>query len=222
MEDDRSEQEIEYYSDVLCVWALIAEIKNAELKRRFHDRVRLRQRYLDLFCDTETRIGKGWKERGGYAAFGDHVRSVAGRYLEETVHPRIWNDVRPSTSANAHLYLKATSLALGPEAEAQGCRAMRRAFFFEGRDIARAQIVLDVLGEQGIRAEALVPFIEGGQALSALLADSRLSQEARVSGSPTWRLNEGRQLLYGNIGYRVLSANIEELLKHPENEASWC
>jgi hypothetical protein len=28
--------------------------------------------------------------------------------------------------------------------------------------------------------------------------------------------------LLGNVGYRVLLANIEELLKNPTNEASWC
>ena len=29
-------------------------------------------------------------------------------------------------------------------------------------------------------------------------------------------------VLFGNVGYRILSANIEELLKHPGAEASWC
>jgi hypothetical protein len=35
-------------------------------------------------------------------------------------------------------------------------------------------------------------------------------------------MNGGRQILYGNVGYRILNANVEELLKHPEQEASWC
>ena len=28
--------------------------------------------------------------------------------------------------------------------------------------------------------------------------------------------------LYGNVGYRILDANIEELARHPGLEASWC
>jgi hypothetical protein len=34
--------------------------------------------------------------------------------------------------------------------------------------------------------------------------------------------NEGRQRLNGNVGYRVLEANIRELLNHPAGEQSWC
>ena len=52
--------------------------------------------------------------------------------------------------------------------------------------------------------------------------DLRDATDQGVKGSPTWVLNEGRQLLYGNVGYRILNANIEELLKNPGNEASWC
>jgi len=33
----------------------------------------------------------------------------------------------------------------------------------------------------------------------------------------------GHQLLYGNVGYRLIEANVRELLHNPEaGEASWC
>ena len=35
-------------------------------------------------------------------------------------------------------------------------------------------------------------------------------------------LNEGRQLLAGNVGYRVIEANIRELLDTPGDQQSWC
>ena len=37
----------------------------------------------------------------------------------------------------------------------------------------------------------------------------------RGEGWPTCVLNEGRQLLFGNVGDRVLEANIRELLREP-------
>ena len=45
----------------------------------------------------------------------------------------------------------------------------------------------------------------------------------RIEGSPSFVLNEGRQKLYRNIGFRVIEANIQELLRVPgSNQASWC
>ncbi len=36
-------------------------------------------------------------------------------------------------------------------------------------------------------------------------------------------LNQGHQKLYGNLGYRVIEANIRELLREPgAGEMSWC
>jgi hypothetical protein len=43
-----------------------------------------------------------------------------------------------------------------------------------------------------------------------------------VTVSPTLIFNEGRQRLNGNVGYRVIEANIRELLHNPSGELSWC
>jgi len=34
--------------------------------------------------------------------------------------------------------------------------------------------------------------------------------------------NEGRQVLTGNVGYRVIEANVRELLRVPVDQSSWC
>ncbi|TPV95892.1 MAG: disulfide bond formation protein DsbA, partial [Myxococcales bacterium FL481] len=34
--------------------------------------------------------------------------------------------------------------------------------------------------------------------------------------------NEGRQRLNGNVGFRIIEANVRELLRHTETEHSWC
>lgn len=41
-------------------------------------------------------------------------------------------------------------------------------------------------------------------------------------GSPIRALREGRQVLFGNVGYRILHANLEELLCTDAGGASWC
>ena len=49
----------------------------------------------------------------------------------------------------------------------------------------------------------------------------QVQQDLKVPVSPALVLNEGRQLLNGNVGYRVIEANIRELLANSSVEASW-
>jgi len=58
--------------------------------------------------------------------------------------------------------------------------------------------------------------------MSALMSDYEDAKELGLKGSPSLVMNNGRQVLYGNVGYRILNANIRELLERPVSEASWC
>ena len=40
--------------------------------------------------------------------------------------------------------------------------------------------------------------------------------------SPSLLLNDGRQRLNGNVGYRVIAANVREILERPPGQLSWC
>ena len=64
--------------------------------------------------------------------------------------------------------------------------------------------------------------LEDGRAFAALAADYEAATRDQVKGSPTFVLNHGRQRLYGNVGYRIIEANIEELLRDRGEMASWC
>jgi predicted DsbA family dithiol-disulfide isomerase len=64
--------------------------------------------------------------------------------------------------------------------------------------------------------------LDSGMALAALMSDYRVAREYNIKGSPTLIMNEGRQSIFGNVGYRVLQANVEELLKNATDQASWC
>lgn len=213
---------VEYYSDVLCIWAWIAERRNQELILSFSDQVDIHCQFLDLFSDTESRIGAGWREKGGYVGFGEHVRASAEPYSDAAVHADVWTRVRPKTSANAHLVIKAVQLVRGDGAARELASAFRAAFFAQAVDIGILGLDLEIAEGLGHAPSELREVIESGGALAALLSDNKSAHERRVVGSPTWVMNQGRQTLYGNVGYRVLHANVEELLRRPEHEASWC
>ena len=64
--------------------------------------------------------------------------------------------------------------------------------------------------------------IKEGTALAALMNDMEKKELLKLEGSPSYVMNDGRQKLYGNIGYRVIEANVTELLEHGNNQLSWC
>jgi predicted DsbA family dithiol-disulfide isomerase len=213
---------VDYFTDILCVWAWIGQRRVEEMEQEWGDKVRVRHYCMNVFGDTSNRIGEKWAKRGGYEGFGQHVLESAAPYETAPVNPQIWGDVRPRTSATAHLVVKAAELVSGQADAMKLATALRRSFFVDTLDIGSLDVVLQVAADSGFDRGAIMSRMETGEPQAALMADLEASQELRINGSPSWVMNDGRQILYGNVGYRVLSANIEELLRNPEQEASWC
>ena len=100
---------------------------------------------------------------------------------------------------------------------------MRSAFFEQAQDIAVERVQQEVAMRVGVRLGAVQPSLRDGRAHAALAYDYQDAQTMGVQGSPTFLLNDGRQKLYGNVGYRIIEANIQELLRDPNpDQASWC
>jgi predicted DsbA family dithiol-disulfide isomerase len=66
-------------------------------------------------------------------------------------------------------------------------------------------------------------FLADGRAFAALAHDYQEADRMRIQGSPSFVLNDGRQILYGNVGFKIIEANIREILRTPSaGQASWC
>ena len=227
---------ISYVSDVLCVWAYVAEVRLDELRKEFGDSVELEYRFIPIFGATRHRIGEGWKERGGYTGFGAHVRNVAKGFPHATVNEGVWRDAIPTTSATAHEMLCAVRMlenegvVSADRREDLGGRTLfeeaiwrvRSAFFEQARDISDRAVLLDVLARAELPLPAIEAKLKSGEALAETCRDVELRDQLNIEGSPTYYLNQGRQKLYGNVGYRVVSANLRELIELPGDQASWC
>lgn len=226
---------IEYFSDVLCVWAYGAQVRLDQLKHDFGDQVQVVHRFLPLFAATAERIHREWDARGGYAGYNRHVRDIASAWEHAEVHARVWLDDVPASSVPAHLFLKAIQLLeqrgklrnrIGKQATnpfVAACWYVRRAFFCDARNVARRSVLEDIVRSVDLPLPQVADLIESGEAHAALHIDFEAKDRYHVPGSPTLVLNEGRQRLYGNVGYRVIEANVHELLRDPRSgEASWC
>jgi predicted DsbA family dithiol-disulfide isomerase len=83
-------------------------------------------------------------------------------------------------------------------------------------------VQLAIAEELGLPIAAIQAQIESAEAYAQLAIDFDLAKDYAITVSPTLILNEGRQRLNGNVGYRVIEANIRELLHNPPGEQSWC
>jgi len=225
--------EITYFSDVLCVWAYVSQARIDAVKEKFRAAVRIENRFCSVFGDTARKITSTWKDRGGYEGFNAHLRQVAERFPHIEIHPDIWLKTRPLTSASAHLFMTAVqqwehqSEVTGGQSAAnifdQVMWSFRCAFFRDCRDISRWDVQCEIAEELGVNVNAIEECIHGGAAFARLAGDYQDADKMRIEGSPSFVLNEGRQKLYGNVGFHVMEANIQELLLTPRtDEASWC
>jgi predicted DsbA family dithiol-disulfide isomerase len=219
---------ITYFSDILCVWAYVAEARLGELERAHQGEIAIVHRFVSVFGDAHGKLEAGWAARGGFDGYAAHVAATVAKFPPAPLHPDTWTRVRPRSSLSVHLMLKAVEAW---EAEAHGSAALtataisalRRAFFADAADIGRRDVQEALLAPLGIDLAGVDAALADGRAHARLAADYALAEKSKIEGSPTFLLNEGRQKLYGNVGFRVISANIRELLRTPgEGEASWC
>jgi predicted DsbA family dithiol-disulfide isomerase len=220
---------ISHFSDVLCVWAYIAQIRVAELRANFPGEVVLDYRYFSVFGDVKTKMATQWSERGGLSGYAGHVQEVAAQFDHVRLHPDAWIKNTPTSSLPAHLFLCATRLLHAQDSGGGHSdsllrldSAIRTAFFEDNIDISRNDELFAIVENTLRSADQVNRLLESGQAHAALAQDLKDAADIGVRSSPTLTFNEGRQTLAGNVGYRVLEANIRELLHTPADQLSWC
>lgn len=213
---------IDYYTDVLCVWAWIAQRRIDELNEKLTNKIKFKYCYVDIFGDVPTKIDTQWEQKGGYVGFAEHVQKSASIFEDAVINSKIWTEVRPTTSANAHLVLKAIEKTHGKNKSIDMALKIRTAFFIDALDVGNLEVLFGLVKANGLDQDKINRSIHDGSAMAMLMQDYQKSKQQSIKGSPSYVIDEGRQTLYGNVGYRVLLANVEELLKNSGEEASWC
>jgi predicted DsbA family dithiol-disulfide isomerase len=226
---------LSYFSDVLCFWAYAAQIRLDELKTTFGDKIKIEHHFISVFGNTDQRIKEGWKDRGGYAGFAQHIIDAAKTFSHLDVNPEIWELSTPKTSATSHCFLKAVQCLeekgiISASVDSQYGKTLfeeilwrvRCAFFEKAQDIGNLSELKNIAEEMQLPMADIENFLNDGSAFAALMNDMDKKELFKLEGSPSYILNDGRQKLYGNVGYRVIEANVTELLEYDESQLSWC
>ncbi|WP_019500019.1 DsbA family protein [Pseudanabaena sp. PCC 6802] len=220
---------ISYFSDVLCIWAYISQIRLDELVTNFQDKIAIDYHFVSIFGNAREKLENRWRDRGGLQGYSEHVREVAKKFDHITVHPDIWTNVAPPSSMSCHLFLHAVQLLemkgiVEPSEKMfeKATWAFREAFFTKLANVCDREVQYKIAQELELPIAAIQAQIDSGEAHALLSKDFEQAKEHTVTVSPTLIFNEGRQRLNGNVGYRAIEANIRELLHNPPDEASWC
>jgi len=224
-----------YFTDILCIWAYIAQVRIDQLKNKFGTDIDLHTHFVSVFGAVEHKMQSNWGSAGGAPAYGKHVKAVASQFEHIDVHPDIWVKNKPATSGSCHLFLKAIQILEDreelptPASDRQNkslvemmAWELRQSFFKDLIDISAFHSQMQIAEKLGLPQNKIQQLIQNGEAFAALDYDAQLKERYQVVGSPSLILNEGRQIIYGNVGYRVIEANVQELINQPVSQASWC
>jgi len=228
---------IQYFSDILCIWAYVAQARLDELNSQYRNQIAVSYHFVSVYGNTQKRVIENWQERGGVPAYVNFVRGVANDFGHVTISDKFWaDDEGPRSSASVHCFLKAVAnlerkglLDNAPLANHRDRTLfeelvwqLRKRYFTDAINIGLLENQLFIASDLGIEPDLIRENLEDGSAFASLCEDNELKEKYRIEGSPTYVLNEGRQKLYGNVGYKIIAANIEELINRPEGVASWC
>lgn len=213
--------ELAYFSDVLCIWAYIGEKRVTEVQKQLGDKITINCHFLTNFAACDQKIHQAWSDRGGYEGFAQHVQKVASDFGLD-IHEKTWSVTQPTSSMPIHIAIKAVQAEYHNDKAMQYAFALRAAFFKDGIDISQQDVYLGIAEDQGIDSKLIEAEFATGIGFSRLHQDIQLAQSFSINVSPSWVFNEGRQKLVGNVGYRVIEANIHELLNQDPNRPVWC
>jgi len=115
-----------------------------------------------------------------------------------------------------------SSIRCSPGSVDRAAWAFRDAFFRHGRDISQGKVLFEIAETIGLPASEIEDAIATGAAHATLAEDLELARSQSIAASPTLLFNEGRQRLTGNVGYKIIEANVRELLEHAPGQLSWC
>ena len=218
--------EFGYWSDPLCIWALVAQQKLDRLLAELGRHLVVDYRVVPVFGSVPWRFSKGpWAKDGieGRVAATRHIAEQGGR---TDISGECWRSAAPASSWATATAIKAVFAMearhqVPSESGARYQRALRDAFFVAEANVARRDVQLRVAEAQGLPRAPIEEQLDDGTALAAVWEDHMEKERLRIQGSPTYVFDGGRAMLYGNFEYGMLRSTVDQLVRgiHPGSSA---
>lgn len=216
-----------YWSDPLCIWALVAQSKLDRVLAEAGDRLDVDYRIVPVFGSIAWRFAQGPWAKDGVDGRVSATRRIAAQGGRSDVSGECWRRAMPSSSwapaaAIKAVFALAREGAVAAEVAPTYQRALRERFFVGETNIALRPVQLEVAEELGLPRAPLESRLDDGSALAAVCEDLAEKERLHIQGSPTYVFDGGRAMLYGNFDFGILRGTIEELLRGVDPGCSAC
>lgn len=210
--------EFSYWSDPMCIWALVAQPKLERIIDAHGDHLKVHHRVVPVFGSIRWRLSEGsWAAKGAEGRAEASAR-VAREHGIDGVTGKVWLEDTPVSSWNAGLAVKAVDCleregGVPPGTGAEYHRLLRERFFLHDLNTARRNVQLELCEHLEIPREEIEHRLDDGRAMAALWEDFHAKETLHIQGSPTYVFDGGRAMLYGNFDFKVLEATVRELVE---------
>jgi predicted DsbA family dithiol-disulfide isomerase len=132
------------HHDVLCSWCYLADARLEYLRDEYGPALRWSLRPYPLRPENQI------PDKKQRALLARHFRRVAREQEGKGVKPDLWTGQDPPASSVPPLLALEAALPQGPELQRELLKAMRRAAFLQGINVARRDVQLELASQVGL------------------------------------------------------------------------
>lgn len=164
--DDPIGVEVVLYHDVLCSWCYVADARLDYLRDEYGAVLRWTLRPYPLRPENQV------PDKKQRAVLARHFRRVAREQEGKGVKPDLWTGQDPPASSVPPLVALEAALPQGAQLQRELLKAMRRAAFLQGINVARRDVQLELASRVGLDVGQLIDRLD----------DPRLEQDVYEAG----------------------------------------
>jgi predicted DsbA family dithiol-disulfide isomerase len=170
--------ELVLFHDVLCSWCYLADARLESLRDEYGNALKWSLRPYPLRPESQM---PGKKERQILAR---HYRRIAKESEGKGVKPDLWIGEDPPVSSLPPLVALEAALRQGPAVQRELLRAMRRAAFVEGINVARRDVQVELASRAGVDLHEFVEALDDASVEQSVTESGDEAESLGIRGVP--------------------------------------
>ncbi len=174
---------IDVWSDYVCPFCYLEEPILARLTQEFGDRLVVQWRAFELRPEPVPTLDPN----------GEYLRDIWRRAVYPMAAARGMILHLPPVQPRSRLAFQAAEFARAQGKFTAMNHALFRAFFAEGRNIGKLDVLLEIGRDLGLETDAMRDALETKRHLECVLSDERLATQLEITGVPAMLIRRGNE-----------------------------